>query len=179
MVDVGRRKFLTGAGVAAAGAAASTVMIPQAKAAPLSARVDYPSNRLANVRDLKPNEPLNVAYPDNDDAELATRSSPSAPMHWKPRRTISSITGFPNLRGTSTDKKRAEFGVGIDSHSGPTALTGENESQSERRERDQNVAAGAVHCRKDLFAQSAGRPDGVQRKMQKLPREVGAMITPR
>jgi arsenite oxidase small subunit len=66
MVDVGRRKFLTGAGVAAAGAAASTVMIPQAKAAPLPARVDYPSNRLANVRDLKPNEPLNVAYPDND-----------------------------------------------------------------------------------------------------------------
>jgi arsenite oxidase small subunit len=66
MVDVGRRKFLTGAGVAAAGAAASTVMIPQAKAAPLPARVDYPSNRLANVRDLKLNEPLNVAYPDND-----------------------------------------------------------------------------------------------------------------
>jgi hypothetical protein len=57
--------------------------------------------------------------------------------------------------------------------SGPTALTGENESQSERRERDQNVAAGAVRSRKDLFAQSAGRPDGVQRKMKKLPREVG------
>jgi arsenite oxidase small subunit len=66
MVDVGRRKFLTGAGGAAAGAAASTVMIPQAKATPLPARVDYPSNRLANVRDLKPNEPLNVAYPDNE-----------------------------------------------------------------------------------------------------------------
>jgi arsenite oxidase small subunit len=66
MIDVGRRKFLTGAGVAAAGAAASTVMVPQAEATPLPARVDYPSNRLANVRDLKPNEPLNVAYPDND-----------------------------------------------------------------------------------------------------------------
>jgi arsenite oxidase small subunit len=66
MVDVGRRKFLTGAGVAAAGAAASAVMVPQAEATPLPARVDYPSNRLANVRDLKPNEPLNVAYPDND-----------------------------------------------------------------------------------------------------------------
>ena len=25
-----------------------------------------PSNRLANVRDLKPNEPFDVAYPDND-----------------------------------------------------------------------------------------------------------------
>ena len=29
-------------------------------------RVNYPSNRLANVNDLKLNEPLNVSYPDND-----------------------------------------------------------------------------------------------------------------
>ncbi len=65
MVDVGRRKFLTGAGLAAAGAAAA-VTVPQAKAAPAQARVDYPSNRLANLRDLKPNEPVNVAYPDGD-----------------------------------------------------------------------------------------------------------------
>ena len=65
MVDLGRRKFLTGAGVAAAGAAAATV-VPQraeAAAAPL-ARVQYPSNRLANMSDLKLNEPLQVAYPD-------------------------------------------------------------------------------------------------------------------
>jgi arsenite oxidase small subunit len=27
---------------------------------------DNPSNRLANVRDLKPNEPVNVAYPDQE-----------------------------------------------------------------------------------------------------------------
>jgi arsenite oxidase small subunit len=66
MVDAGRRKFLTGAGITAAGAAASTVMIPQATAVPAPARVDYPSNRLANLRDLKPNEPMNVAYPDRD-----------------------------------------------------------------------------------------------------------------
>ena len=66
MVDVGRRKFLTGAGIAAAGAAAATVAMRQAKAAPAPARVDYPSNRLANVHDLKVNEPLNVSYPDND-----------------------------------------------------------------------------------------------------------------
>ena len=66
MVDVGRRKFLTGASVAAAGAAAATIAMPQAKAAPAAARVDYPSNRLANVHDLKLNEPMNVSYPDND-----------------------------------------------------------------------------------------------------------------
>jgi len=66
MVDAGRRKFLSGAGRAAAGAAAATVSIPAAKAAPAPARVSYPSNRLANIRDLKANEPLNVSYPDRD-----------------------------------------------------------------------------------------------------------------
>lgn len=66
MIDVGRRKFLTGAGVAAAGAAAAAVVMPEAKAAPAPARVDYPSSRLANVRDLKVDEPLSVNYPDND-----------------------------------------------------------------------------------------------------------------
>ena len=64
LVDSGRRRFLTGASVAAVGAAASTVMTSQAKAAPPAARVNYPSNRLANVRDLKVDEPLKVAYPD-------------------------------------------------------------------------------------------------------------------
>jgi arsenite oxidase small subunit len=66
LVDVGRRKFLSGAGLAAAGAAAAAVVPSPAHAAPASARVDYPSNKLANVRDLKPNEPLSVAYPDRD-----------------------------------------------------------------------------------------------------------------
>lgn len=66
MIDAGRRKFLTGAGVAAAGVAAAQISPPQAKAAPAAARVDYPSNRLANLKDLKVDEPLNVAYPDQD-----------------------------------------------------------------------------------------------------------------
>jgi arsenite oxidase small subunit len=66
MIDAGRRKFLTGAGVAAAGVAAAQISTPQAKAAPATARVSYPSDLLANVRDLKVDEPLNVAYPDQD-----------------------------------------------------------------------------------------------------------------
>jgi arsenite oxidase small subunit len=66
LVDVGRRRFLTGAGIAAAGAAAASVAIPDAKAAPAPARVDYPSNRIGNTRDLKVNEPIDVAYPDKD-----------------------------------------------------------------------------------------------------------------
>jgi arsenite oxidase small subunit len=66
LVDVGRRKFLSGAGIAAAGAAAAAVVPSPANAVPAPARVEYPSNKLANLRDLKPNEPLNVTYPDRD-----------------------------------------------------------------------------------------------------------------
>jgi arsenite oxidase small subunit len=66
MVDVGRRKFLSGASVAAAGVAASTIVPTQTKAAPSGARVDYPSNRLGNVSELKTNQPVNVSYPDAD-----------------------------------------------------------------------------------------------------------------
>jgi arsenite oxidase small subunit len=44
MVDAGRRKFLTGASVVAAGAAASAVPVSDTKAAPAPARVTYPSN---------------------------------------------------------------------------------------------------------------------------------------
>jgi arsenite oxidase small subunit len=64
LIDVGRRKFLTGAGMAAAGAAAAAASLGEAQAAPASAIVNYPSNRLANVKELKNNEPLNVNYPD-------------------------------------------------------------------------------------------------------------------
>ena len=65
-VDIGRRWFLSGAGVAAAGAAAATVIPQRAEASPQLARVAYPSNRLANVSDLKPNAPSQVTYPDPD-----------------------------------------------------------------------------------------------------------------
>ncbi len=66
MVDAGRRKFLSGAGVATAGAAAVAFMPQGAKAGPALARVSYPANRLANVKDLKLNDPVNVSYPDAD-----------------------------------------------------------------------------------------------------------------
>ncbi len=66
LVDVGRRQFLRGAGLAAAGAAAASVVPLQAKAASSQALVSYPSTRLANVKDLKLNDPLQVAYPDAD-----------------------------------------------------------------------------------------------------------------
>jgi len=65
-VEIGRRKFLSGAGIAAAGAAAASVVPQRSKAAPQLARVAYPSNRLANIQQLKSNEPLAVAYPDDN-----------------------------------------------------------------------------------------------------------------
>ncbi|WAJ26658.1 arsenate reductase (azurin) small subunit [Antarcticirhabdus aurantiaca] len=70
-VDIGRRQFLRGGVVAAAGAAASVAMPTAAGAQPTPApvglaRVTYPSNRLANIADLTANEPLDVAYPDEN-----------------------------------------------------------------------------------------------------------------
>ena len=66
MVDVGRRRFMSGAGLAAAGVAVSSMTHSPSQAAPAAARVDYPVNRLANVKDLKLNEPMNVSYPDEN-----------------------------------------------------------------------------------------------------------------
>lgn len=66
MVDLGRRQFLRGTGIAAAGVATAASLPQEAKAAPQLARVSYPSNRLANVSDLKLNEPLDVSYPDEN-----------------------------------------------------------------------------------------------------------------
>jgi arsenite oxidase small subunit len=65
VVAIGRRRFLTGAGVAAAGVAATQFPVKSAKAAP-AAGVVYPSARLANTRDLKVDQPLTVTYPDAD-----------------------------------------------------------------------------------------------------------------
>lgn len=64
MVDVGRRQFMRGGALAAAGAAAATVTVAPAQAAPANAQVDYPSNRLANIADLVVNEPVDIEYPD-------------------------------------------------------------------------------------------------------------------
>jgi arsenite oxidase small subunit len=66
MVDVGRRRFMSGASLAAAGVAVSSIRpSPAQGATAAAARVDYPVNRLGNVKDLKLNEPLNVSYPDD------------------------------------------------------------------------------------------------------------------
>lgn len=65
LIDAGRRHFLRGSATAAAAGVAAAI-VPRANAAPPLARVTYPRNRLANIRDLKLNEPLAIAYPDRD-----------------------------------------------------------------------------------------------------------------
>jgi len=66
LVDVGRRQFLRGGVIGAAGAAAATIVAPAPAKAQSLARVDYPSNRLANLSELQVNEPMDVSYPDAD-----------------------------------------------------------------------------------------------------------------
>ncbi len=65
LVDAGRRAFFARTGAIAAGAAVTSALpMERAKAAPALALVDYPSVRLANVKDLKVDEPVEISYPD-------------------------------------------------------------------------------------------------------------------
>ncbi|MEZ5832443.1 MAG: arsenate reductase (azurin) small subunit [Dongiaceae bacterium] len=66
LVDIGRRQFLRGTGVVAAAGMATVVAATPSKADIPLARVNYPSSKLGNVKDLKASEPLEVAYPDAD-----------------------------------------------------------------------------------------------------------------
>lgn len=66
LVEVGRRQFLRGGFAAAAVLPVVGLMSREAKAAAGMARVDNPSTKLANVADLKPNETMDVNYPDAD-----------------------------------------------------------------------------------------------------------------
>jgi arsenite oxidase small subunit len=66
LIELGRRNFLTGAAAAAAAVPVASVMSGRAKAAAGSARVEYPSTKLANIADLKVSETMTVSYPDDD-----------------------------------------------------------------------------------------------------------------
>ena len=79
MVDIGRRRFLGGASFATAGVAGASFTPTPTKAASAGAAVDYPSNRLGNVRELNPTEPKNVAYPDADAPGLLLKLGKKVP----------------------------------------------------------------------------------------------------
>lgn len=101
LVEVGRRQFLTGAVAAAAAVPVAALTSEKAKAAAGPARVDYPSNRLANVADLKPNEPVAVTYPDGDAPGVLLKLGKKVPGGVGPEGNIVGFTticphkGFP------------------------------------------------------------------------------------
>lgn len=67
LVDAGRRQFFrSGTSVAAASLAAGALAASRAAATPAPARVVYPTVRVANVKDLKVDDALRIAYPDKD-----------------------------------------------------------------------------------------------------------------
>jgi arsenite oxidase small subunit len=67
LVDAGRRAFFArSAAVAATAVATAAIPSVAARAAPSLALVNYPTNKLANISDLKPDTPRDIAYPDAD-----------------------------------------------------------------------------------------------------------------
>ncbi len=64
LVDAGRRAFFARSAAVAAGAAATAAIPVGSRAAPSLALVTYPTSKLANLRDLKINEPRDISYPD-------------------------------------------------------------------------------------------------------------------
>jgi arsenite oxidase small subunit len=108
VVAMGRRRFLAGAGVAAAGAAAAQLPVKPAKAA-AAAGVNYPSTKLANVKDLKIDEPLEVTYPDADAPGVLLKFEKRVPTGAGPNGDIVGFSttcphkGFP-LNYVSSDR---------------------------------------------------------------------------
>jgi arsenite oxidase small subunit len=66
LADLGRRSFLRGTGVFAAAGVATAVGATAAKADVPLARVSYPSQKLANIEQLKVDQPVDITYPDAD-----------------------------------------------------------------------------------------------------------------
>jgi arsenite oxidase small subunit len=62
-VELGRHEFLGGG---AAAAAAAGAMPRNAEATPALARITYPSAKLANVKGLRVDAPVQIQYPDKD-----------------------------------------------------------------------------------------------------------------
>ena len=79
LVDAGRRQFLRG-GVVATAAGAAAVVIPAGGAqAAGAARVDYPGKKLGNIKNLKVNTPVDIAYPDDDSPGVLLKLGKAVP----------------------------------------------------------------------------------------------------
>ena len=112
LVDLGRRQFLRGgaaAAAAAAGVTAGVVPSGSAQAAPSLARVSYPSKRLGNLKDLKVDQPVSIAYPDADSPGVLLKLGRAVEDGVGPERDIVAFSiicphkGFP-LNYVAADK---------------------------------------------------------------------------
>lgn len=93
---MGRRQFLSGAGLVA-GAATGAAAMAETRRGPVEAApalVKYPGVRLANLRDLKVNEPKDVTYPDRDAPGVLVKLGRPCPNGVGPDRDI---VGFSSL----------------------------------------------------------------------------------
>jgi arsenite oxidase small subunit len=101
MVEVGRRQFLRGGFAAAAALPVIGFAAKEAKAATSGARVDYPTTKLANIKDLKINEPMDITYPDDDAPGVLLKLGKAVPGGVGPDNDIVGFTtvcphkGFP------------------------------------------------------------------------------------
>jgi arsenite oxidase small subunit len=108
-VDLGRRQFLRGSGVVAAASVATAVGATNAKADMPLARVNYPSQKLANVKDLKVDEPTEISYPDADSPGVLIKLGKAVEAGAGPDQDIVAFStlcphkGFP-LSYVPTDK---------------------------------------------------------------------------
>lgn len=64
LVEVGRRQFLRSGAILAAASAAAAVPDGRAEASPSLALVNYAAKHLANVKNLKTDQPVQITYPD-------------------------------------------------------------------------------------------------------------------
>jgi arsenite oxidase small subunit len=109
LVDSGRRQFLRGTGIAAAAGIATVVGPSPSKAAVPLARVVYPSRKLANIKDLKTDEPVDIAYPDADSPGVLLKLGKAVEGGAGPERDIVAFStlcphkGFP-LSYVAADK---------------------------------------------------------------------------
>lgn len=115
MADIGRRQFLRGSAFAAAGVAAAAALPEQAKARG-NARVNYPANRLANVADLTVNEPLDVAYPDENAPGVLLKLGTRVPGGVGPDEDIVGFTTICPHKGYPLFYNSADRSLGCPGH---------------------------------------------------------------
>ena len=121
-------------------------------------------------RNARNHEPLQKRRePDLDGAQLdhrhQARVGPCGPDH------DVQVLAEAHVRHTEHNRHR---GHNCETLARPTGRADQHQSERQRRERDQNVASGAVHGREQNLSPSAFVPNRVKGHMREFPKEVAA-----